>query len=236
MFNLDRDLVAFTDGACKGNPGPGGWGVILAYPDGSVQELGGRQESTTNNQMEMTAVANALTASLQRSESLLLFCDSKYVLDGLRSWVTNWERNGWRTASGSEVLNRRLWEELWAAYKAKKAQGGVELRYVAAHVGIVGNERVDAIASGFALGDPVPLYSGARAAYGYDLSSLEPTGSSPTKGSKGKPWYVSFVNGIFTVHKTWKECESTVKGHSYARYRKVTSKAEEETLKKDWSK
>jgi ribonuclease HI len=109
-----RVVAAACDGACRGNPGPGGWGCLLRFEDGSVRELGGAAAATTNNRMELTA-ALALMEELRQlplHPDLRLRTDSRYLIDGLTKWMAGWKRKGWRTASGGPVLNRDLWEEL----------------------------------------------------------------------------------------------------------------------------
>jgi ribonuclease HI len=109
-----RVVAAACDGACRGNPGPGGWGALLRFEDGSVQELGGADPATTNNRMELTAALALLREleALPRHPSLVIRTDSRYLIDGLERWIHGWKRKGWRTASGGAVLNRDLWEEL----------------------------------------------------------------------------------------------------------------------------
>ncbi len=136
-------VAAACDGACSGNPGPGGWGALLRFADGSVRELGGSEAATTNNRMELTAALALLQElrNLPRAEGLVIRTDSKYLIDGLQSWIHGWKRRGWRTASGSAVLNRDLWEQLDAARLAD-----VGFEHVRGHSGDPDNERCDAIA------------------------------------------------------------------------------------------
>ncbi|NBX33468.1 MAG: ribonuclease HI, partial [Planctomycetes bacterium] len=135
------------DGACSGNPGPGGWGALLRFEDGSVQEFGGADPATTNNRMELTAALALLEALkvLPRHPDLAIRTDSKYLIDGFSKWIQGWKRKGWRTASGSPVLNRDLWERLDQA-----RLGGVPLIHVKGHSGDPDNDRCDAIAVAFA--------------------------------------------------------------------------------------
>lgn len=129
-----------TDGACSGNPGPGGWGAVLRGPDG-VRELSGSDPSTTNNRMEMIAPAAALE-SLGRPSRVRIVTDSRYVRDGITQWLAAWKRRGWKTASGDPVKNRDLWERLERA----AARHDVEWRWVRGHAGDRWNERADALA------------------------------------------------------------------------------------------
>ena len=151
---MNEKIVAFTDGASKGNPGPGGWGVILATPDGHVTELGGGAAGTTNNRMELTGVIQALTHLRTLDFPVSLYTDSTYVIQGIREWIHGWKRRDWKTAAGADVLNRDLWEELWNLTTARGPRG-ITWHYVRGHVGIPGNERVDVIADSFAQQQPV---------------------------------------------------------------------------------
>jgi ribonuclease HI len=155
-----RVLLAACDGACSGNPGPGGWGALLRFENGSVREWGGHDPATTNNRMELTAALEVLRAlrTLPRHPQLVILTDSRYLIDGLQTWMTGWKRKGWRTAGGAPVLNRDLWEQLDGARLA-----GVELRHVRGHSGHPENDRCDAIAVAYSRGT-VPRLAGARSA------------------------------------------------------------------------
>ena len=110
-MRADR-IVVFCDGAAKGNPGPGGWGVVIATAEGHVTELGGAAEHTTNNKMELTAAIHALTATRDTGQAVDVHTDSTYVIKGITEWIWGWRRRGWKTADGTDVLNRDLWMEL----------------------------------------------------------------------------------------------------------------------------
>jgi ribonuclease HI len=131
----------FTDGACKGNPGPGGWGAVLRLGD-RERELSGGEAQTTNNRMELTAAIEGLNA-LTRPCRVILSTDSKYVMDGITKWVHGWQRNGWRTADRKPVKNADLWQALVAA----TARHDIEWRWVKGHAGHPENERADRLAS-----------------------------------------------------------------------------------------
>ena len=139
-----NQVIIYTDGACKGNPRPGGWGVLLRSPDGSEKELFGGELATTNNRMEMTAVIEALTA-LKRPCAVTLYLDSQYVLKGITEWLVGWKAKGWKTASKQPVKNVDLWQKL----DALVAGGGhtIDWRWVKGHAGDPGNERADALAN-----------------------------------------------------------------------------------------
>jgi len=142
-------VAAACDGACSGNPGPGGWGALLRFSDGSVQELGGAEAATTNNRMELTGALALLRElrELPRHPGLVIRTDSRYLIDGLQKWLPGWKRKGWRTASGGAVLNRDLWEQLDGSRIR-----GLELQHVRGHSGDPDNDRCDAIAVAFSRG------------------------------------------------------------------------------------
>ena len=131
----------FTDGACKGNPGPGGWGALLRMGE-NEKELSGGEANTTNNRMEMLAAIRALDA-LTRPCAVDLHTDSTYVRDGITKWIHGWKRNGWRTAAKKPVANAELWQELEKA----AARHDVSWHWVKGHAGHEGNERADSLAS-----------------------------------------------------------------------------------------
>ena len=135
----------FTDGACKGNPGPGGWGALLRMGT-TEKELSGGEAQTTNNRMEMTAAIKGLEA-LKRPCRVILTTDSRYVMDGLTKWIHGWLRNGWKTADKKPVKNADLWQALLAA----AAPHRVEWKWVKGHNGHDENERVDQLASAEAM-------------------------------------------------------------------------------------
>ncbi len=154
-----RVVAAACDGACSGNPGPGGWGALLRFEDGSRRELGGPDPATTNNRMELTAALVLMRElyNLPRHPDLVIRTDSRYLIDGLEHWIHGWKRKGWRTASGGPVLNRDLWEELDAARLRD-----VPLRYVKGHSGDPDNDRCDAIAVSFSRGQRPALAQGGQ--------------------------------------------------------------------------
>jgi ribonuclease HI len=134
-------IEIFTDGACKGNPGPGGWGAVLRW-NGHEKELSGGDPDTTNNRMEMMAAIVALE-TLKRPSAVRLWTDSVYVRDGIMKWIHGWKRNGWRNAAKKPVANAELWQRLDTA----AARHHVDWRWVKGHAGHEGNERADKLAS-----------------------------------------------------------------------------------------
>jgi len=138
---MKGEVVVHTDGACKGNPGPGGWGAFLTW--GSHQkELFGGEAMTTNNRMELTAVIEAL-ASLKRGCRVAIYTDSQYVRNGITVWIKGWKARGWRTADRKPVKNVELWQRL----EALEAQHQVQWHWVRGHTGDPGNERADLLAN-----------------------------------------------------------------------------------------
>lgn len=136
-----ESVIIYTDGACRGNPGVGGWGVILSYK-GTVKELCGGDKDTTNNRMELMAAIQALEA-LTKPCTVQLYSDSSYVLKGITEWMPNWKKRGWKTAAKHPVKNVDLWQRLDAAI----AQHDIEWRWVKGHSGDKGNDRADALAN-----------------------------------------------------------------------------------------
>ncbi|WOC12077.1 ribonuclease HI [Gordonia sp. MP11Mi] len=141
MTDSSKTVEISTDGACLGNPGPGGWGAILRYGD-VEKELSGSEPDTTNNRMELMAAIKALNA-LTRPSTVILYTDSSYVRNGITKWVAGWVRNGWKNSSKQPVKNTDLWQELIEAEKAHT----VEWRWVKGHAGDKYNEIADTLAT-----------------------------------------------------------------------------------------
>ncbi len=180
----------YSDGACKGNPGPGGWGAVAYFTNGAVAELGGSDPATTNNRMEMQAAIEALNFFIKsgQKESCSLYTDSEYVIKGITSWLKGWKSKGWKTSTGKPVLNQDLWEildELSIQIRQQTAGQPVRWEYVKGHAGNVGNERCDAIASSFALGKPVPLQQGQTTTV--PVNSSTPISSSNNSANTSHP-------------------------------------------------
>ncbi len=230
--------LIYTDGSSRGNPGPGGWGTVI-QTGSRVVELGGREASTTNNRMELMAAISALDwvrAYADSSDDITVRCDSKYVIQGITSWVKGWQRNGWITAGKQEVGNKDLWEGLLAATRGLK----VTWDHVDGHAGVPGNERCDEIATGFADQDPPALYVGDASSYTIDLSVRASAAGLAQKKKKSSSSsvkaysYLSVVDGKFQRHATWAECEARVKGVRGARFKKSVSAEDEREIARSW--
>jgi ribonuclease HI len=232
----------FTDGAAKGNPGPGGWGAIVVSPDETVTELGGGSPHTTNNKMELSGAIAALDEVDGSPGPVIVYTDSTYLIQGITQWVWGWRQKGWRTAAGGEVLNRDLWEPLFALASARGSKG-IDWRWVRGHVGTAGNERCDEIAVAFATGQPPDLYRGPLAGYAIDILTVPDETSLPKRSdasagrsrSKAPAYsYLSVVDGVLMRHSTWADCERRVKGRAGTRFKKATSAADEAAILRDW--
>jgi ribonuclease HI len=136
-----KQVTIYTDGACRGNPGPGGWGALIKF-DSMEKEIFGGKNDTTNNQMELLAAIEGL-AALTEPCSVELFTDSKYVMDGITQWIKNWKKNNWKTAAKKDVKNKELWQKL--DHLISKHQ--VQWRWVKGHSGDAGNETADLLAN-----------------------------------------------------------------------------------------
>lgn len=249
----NQHITVFTDGACSGNPGPGGWGAILSIPSlNQVCELGGADHQTTNNRMEMLASIEALRrieSSLKshpekiHEQEINLYTDSTYIIRGITQWIFAWKRRGWVSSQGEPVLNQDLWQELDALiFKLKRSRLPVHWIYVRGHSGNPGNERCDQIAVLFSQGLWPSLYSGPSEGYSIDLSvvpekaSLPPMSSKSSSTEKKPPHsYLSLVDGRAFRHKTWSQCEARVKNRKGALFKKAKSAEEEQGILRGWN-
>ncbi len=152
-------ITIFTDGSARGNPGPGGWGAIVAK-EFDVLEIGGFDPYTTNNKMELMAAIEALK-DLEFGVDVTLYTDSEYVMKGMTEWIENWQKKGWKTAAKRPVENQDLWKDLLSASEGKN----VSWKYIAGHSGNEANERCDEIATKFADNFSVDLYHGPIGLY-----------------------------------------------------------------------
>ncbi len=246
MAAEDR-IVIYGDGACSGNPGPGGWGSIVITKS-HVEELGGASPSTTNNRMEISAIMRALAwcaANIEKTKlnEIIIFTDSVYLIRGITQWIFGWKKRGWKTAANEDVSNKDLWIELeQVLMQLKKINPQIDLKwnFVKGHAGDPGNERCDEIAVAGSKRNYIELYQGPPVSYAFDTTILPEIKDLPEMKKKSgdeapakTAWYLSYLNGVLTKHKTWKECEAVVKGRP-AKYKKVTSEAEEAEVKKSW--
>lgn len=239
-----KKVLIYSDGACSGNPGPGGWGAIVSYKT-RVVELGGGHPATTNNRMEMTGVLEALRFCLdaiqpEEINEIQILTDSVYVIRGITQWIFGWKKRGWKNAENDEVSNQDIWQELDQVVQSVKKKFGITIKwdFVKGHEGIEGNERCDRIAVAYSKNEYINLFNGQASNYLFDISVLPPIRPLPEMKSKNsgpsKPaWYLSYVNGVLTKHATWSECEAVVKGRP-AKFKKVTSEEEEIAVKKSW--
>lgn len=162
-MNNTNKTVIYTDGSSRGNPGPGGWGAIVVSGK-EVVELGGREDMTTNNRMELLGAIESLR-SVNSSDSIILYSDSQYVIKGMTEWIDGWQKKGWKNSQKKSVLNRDLWEMLLEASSDKD----IEWKYVKGHAENPGNNRCDEIATSFADGVPTNLYKGSIDGYTHKI-------------------------------------------------------------------
>lgn len=239
---MDKTIFIYCDGACSGNPGPGGWAAVLIFPEGHIRELGGFERPTTNNRMEMAAAIAALSAVQDRPEPVKLYTDSGLLINGIKGWIHNWKRKGWLTAAGQPVVNRDLWEHLDALAGARK--GRLSWGHVKGHAGHEINERCDVIAVAFSKGPRPALYSGPAVGCGYSLlepgpehlhgAGSEKKSSSSRKKAPKHGFYVSLVGGRVERHVTWDQCKARVHGVAGVKFKKVASSEEEQEVLKSW--
>ena len=236
-----EQITIFTDGASRGNPGPGGWGAIVVA-NNRVTELGGRDEHTTNNRMELQAVISAISflveyELLTLNFKCVLYTDSAYVLNGATKWVQGWKNRGWLTIQKQEVLNRDLWEKLSYLLDDMPGDEFIEWKLLGGHVGVAGNERCDVIATTFADNKKPELYEGGLEKYGIDILNVAHDADKKSARSESKKRsslkaysYVSWVKGKVEVHHTWAECEKRVKGTAGAKFKKSLSFEDEAAI------
>jgi len=231
-------IIVFGDGACSGNPGRGGWGSVIVTPDGAVRELGNGLQNTTNNRMELIAVASALDAIAEDTRPVAVFTDSTYVIRGITEWIWGWKKRGWKTAAGEDVVNQDLWEWLGSVVSARKSAGKVSWHYVRGHTGVPGNERVDEIAVQFRDGKNAKLYNGPLLQYDVAIHDIPEDTSLPPMTERGPKVaahsYLSLVDGKVQRHSTWADCERIVKGKSGVKFKKAKSSGDEKTIVEGW--
>lgn len=236
--------IIFTDGSSRGNPGPGGWGAIVVLTNSNITDLvkviefGGREENTTNNRMELLAVINGL-ANTNIGSDCVVYTDSSYLINGITKWVFAWQKNDWKTKTKEDVLNKDLWLRLIEENKNRK----VSYKYVGGHVGVVGNERCDVIATSFADNKNIKLYNGPLSNYpikniqdvSRNLDKIEDKKIIRSRSNAKAYSYISLVNGLIEKHSTWADCEKRVKGAKGARFKKALNEDEEKMIVKEFS-
>lgn len=240
-------IIIYTDGACSGNPGPGGWGSVVYVPSGKmnqgiVTELSGYLAPTTNNQMELQSVISALKFVAPTDNEIIVYTDSTYVIRGMTQWIFAWKNRGWKTAEGKDVSNKSLWIELESV--VKKCSKKIQWKYVRGHQGIHGNERCDALAVAESKREFIEKYSGASEYYFFDI--LETPLTEPLPEMKGKKTdstgnlkpadvsYLSYINGVLYRDKTWSACEARIKGRPGVVFKKVKNESEEKECLAKW--
>lgn len=255
---MDKKIIVFTDGSSRGNPGPGGWGAVVIYEVNddklkakslklqAVHELGGREDHTTNNRMELSAALSALAFIEKRKieGNIEIHTDSAYLLQGVTGWMYGWEKNGWKTKNGEDVLNQDIWKEIGAIVFRLKQKREIDWKKISGHTGHRGNERADVIATNAADQTQQILFIGSLSDYETMIggSVFEGTDENlvakkkSTGGKSGPAYsYVSLVGGLIAVHKTWPECEARVRGKHSVKFKKVFSADEETALIKEWT-
>lgn len=236
--------VIYTDGASSGNPGPGGWGGVILLSD-YVEEIGGRENYTTNNRMEMSALVFSLKRFLEILEAkdeiynkninlidndfeLKIITDSAYLLNGATKWMEKWKINNWQIktfgnpSKKTEIKNQDLWQKI-DSYLNDLQEHGITIKWekVRGHSGEIYNERCDEIATSLIKNFKFELFKGSRTDY-------ERKFSKSTKSN----YYVSFINGEFEIFDEWKDCEKKIKGVSGAKWKKVKNSSEEEEFRR----
>lgn len=250
-------IIAFTDGSARNNPGKGGWGSVIIYPKSSgelhVDELGGNEDHTTNNRMEISAfkaVLENMNDFYQTNSDKKLFTiytDSSYVRNSFTTWIEGWAKGDWKTKTKTDVLNADLWSDIYNLKIKLSKQFEFDIQLVKGHQGIPGNERCDVIATSLADNLEIDLYKGTLSAYPIkDILDIESkgvsAGGSGSKSSKSKSkgkkplGYVSYFDHKVVKHATWADCESRVKGAKGAKFKKYFSEGELTDTIGEWLK
>lgn len=232
---MQSQIIIFTDGASSGNPGPGGWGTIVSY-NNRVTELGGGEERTTNNRMELQAVLEGLLFVIDQgltSQPITLYTDSSYVANGITSWIKGWQRRNWTNQMGQPIANVDIWKKIAEALRDVH----LTIINISGHSGIPGNERADQIATSHVKDTNYYMYDGDVEGYEVDLhnTKVDPQQKKEKDRKKGKAYsYLSLVDKELQIHYTWDECKKRVEGKKGAKYKKALSKEDEEIIKRSW--
>ena len=238
-----KGFIIFTDGASKGNPGKGGWGAVLVNIDKEVVELGGGSIHAANNQMELNAILEAINFIDGISGNVHIYTDSKYVIQGVQNWLPRWKKNSWINSQGEQVKHVALWKKLDSLINQRQGYGTVFWHHVPGHAGVAGNERADYIASNFAAGKNVELYSGPYEEYKTDLQlhllsddNLDKLVEKKKQIKAKKAYsYLSLVGGVIERHESWESCKKRVSGQKNAKYKKTFSEDDEKSLIEEWT-
>lgn len=231
-------IVVYGDGACSGNPGPGGWAFLIVDPSsGHVQEASGHEPHTTNNRMELTALREALKylkSQFPNKSHVELYWDSSYVATGFNCWLFGWAKNGFLKSDGGAVSNQDLWSEIW---ELKKSLPPFKITQIPGHSSIPGNERVDELSVAESQKQPTKYFSGTLSGYPISYQDLllakQPNGKERSSSSLKYPAYLSLVDGVLERHLDWPSCQARVKGQS-AKFKKVKNSLEEQLTQKSW--
>lgn len=237
----EKSVIIYTDGASRGNPGPGGWGAVLIVPRSDMRkvfELGGHEDTTTNNRMELAGLDGALDKAADfdletGNAPIVVHTDSAYTINAITKWIYGWQKNGWKTTAGEPVANREILESIFEKLVRLKLRHEITFTKVSGHSGVVLNERADDIATGFADSSHPLLFTGSFTDYEKLLSQMKPkpkTAASKKSSSAKAYSYVSLVGGAIHVDKSWPDCEKRVKGVAGARFQKSLSPEDEQEL------
>lgn len=231
--------IIYTDGACLGNPGPGGWAAIVGVPGANLKELGAFENATTNNRMELLAVIEALEFVIKEFDNfcrpeIIVLSDSSYVIQGASKWIYGWKRRGWKGAeSGEEIKNVDMWMKLDDVLSRLSKKVKIDWRHIEGHKGIAGNERCDLISTTLARRESIELYEGPTHSYLFEYQAVPNRLPSVSK-DKSAVYYLSLINGELFRDMTWAECEARVRGKRGVKYKKCHSREEEIQILKDW--
>ena len=241
-----KEIIIYTDGSSRGNPGPGGYGFVAIYPNDAdemrIDERGGREDLTTNNRMELKAVIEGLKFfddyySKNVAPKYEIRLDSAYVLNGSTKWIHGWKSKNWISSTKEEVKNIDLWQEMDAVINGKE----IKWTLLKGHSEIFGNERCDEIATSYADGKKPNLYSGFLAEYNgaEEILNIKVTTlkKSSNKNKKAVAYsYVSKVDGNIHIDQTWDECKNRVHKTKGALYKKSISKTDEVNIVSEFKK
>lgn len=242
----EKKIIIYTDGASRGNPGSGGWGASISYPNGRIVEIGGAEGHTTNNRMELMAILKSLEHirdNLGKAEAIEVMTDSAYALNGATRWVYGWYKNNWQTAEGNPVANQDIWEAIYQIIWYFKSKCDLNFTKVSGHSGVLGNERADLIATSFADGERILLYVGGGRDYikllgdsvGHRVVEAKKVEIKKERAKGPAYSYLSQVGGLIEIHRDWKDCEARVLGKSGAKFKKAMTPEEEESIILSWT-